>query len=91
MSQDKAMISFEEYCESLYRIASGMWSLGEYAFRELTVHLDKIDPAIAPDYLNFVFARAAIFLKGRSDIFLYEYLQKLCGDALVPFMTFYPS
>lgn len=91
LSQDKAVISIEEYWESLYRIVSGLWSLGEYSFRELTIYFDKIDPAIVPEYLNLVFARTAIFLKGRSDIFLYEYLQEICGDTLLPFMTFFPS
>lgn len=91
LSQDRTLITFEEYCEALYRTASGLWSLGEYPFRELTIHLDKVDPGIVPEYLNLVFARAAVFLKGRSDIFFYEYLQELCGDTLLPFMTFYPS
>ncbi|XP_063696508.1 uncharacterized protein LOC134827677 [Culicoides brevitarsis] len=89
--QDKSIISFEEYGETLYRITCALWSLGEYAFRELTVHLDKIDPSIVPEYCTKVFARAAIFMKGRSDIFLYEYLQEMCGDVLLPFMIFYPN
>lgn len=89
LSQEK--MSCPEYWESLYRIVCGLWSLGEYAFRELTIYFEKINPLIAPEYLNLVFARTAIFLRGRSDIFLYEYLQEMCGDALLPFMNFYPG
>lgn len=30
-----------------------------------------------------------MFLRGKSDIFLYEYLQEVCGDGLMPFMFQY--
>lgn len=33
----------------------------------------------------------AIFLKGRDDIFLYEFLEDLCGDKMQPFMLYFYS
>lgn len=76
--------------EFIYRIMSGLWSLGDYAFREILPYLEKLDPLICPDYLINIFNRGAIYLKGRNDIFFYEWLSELCGDSLLPFMIFYP-
>lgn len=77
--------------EFIYRMVNGLWSLGDYAFREVTPYLEKLEPGMCPDYLITVFNRGAIYLKGRSDIFFYEWMSELCGDSLLPFMVFYPS
>lgn len=82
--------STEEF-EFIFRIAQGLWALGEFCFRELTPFLEKIDPQTAPDYLINVFNRAGIFIRGRNDIFLYEWLADLCGDTLTPFLLFYSA
>lgn len=55
LMENKNNLGLIEFYETIFRLASGLWSLGEYAFRELTVHLDKIDPQNAPDYLVPVF------------------------------------
>uniref|UniRef100_A0A336MWW2 CSON005369 protein n=1 Tax=Culicoides sonorensis TaxID=179676 RepID=A0A336MWW2_CULSO len=91
LAQDKMMISIDEYYDTLYRLVCGLWSLGEFAFRELIPYFDKIDPTTVPEYLTLAFNRTAIFLKGKSDIFLYEWLHEMCGDSLSPFMVYYPS
>lgn len=55
LMENKSNLGSIEFYETIYRLASGLWSLGEYAFRELTVHFDKIDPQTAPEYLVPVF------------------------------------
>lgn len=41
------------------------------------------------DILSFQFG--AIYIRGKSDVYFYEYMQEVCGDALTPFMIFYSS
>lgn len=37
--------------------------------------------------LSFQFA--AIYIRGKKDVYFYEYMQEACGDGLLPFMIFY--
>lgn len=73
----------------LSRILRGLWSVGEFAFRELTPYFEKIDPERIPEFVNPYFNAAGIFLRGKSDIFFYEYLNEICGDGLAPFVFQY--
>lgn len=34
---------------------------------------------------------ATIFIRGRGDYYLYEYMQEICGDGMVPFQLYYSS
>lgn len=38
-------------------------------------------------HINF----SAIYLRGRRDIFFYEFLQEVCGDKLIPFLKYYAN
>ncbi|XP_037046683.1 uncharacterized protein LOC119081691 [Bradysia coprophila] len=75
----------------LMRIVRLLSVLGEYAFRELTVYFDKIDPLVVPECLQCHLNFPAIFLRGREDIFFHEYLNDLCGDGLLPFMLYFSN
>lgn len=33
----------------------------------------------------------AIYIRGRADIFFYEYLYDLCGDGILPYMVYFSS
>lgn len=32
-----------------------------------------------------------MYLRGKKDIFFYEFLQEICGDKLLPFLVYYAS
>lgn len=34
---------------------------------------------------------AAVYIRGKRDIFLYEYMQYVCGDSLTPFLLYQSS
>lgn len=36
-----------------------------------------------------LFQFGAIYIRGKKDVYFYEYMQEVCGDALLPFMVFY--
>ncbi|XP_017046128.2 LOW QUALITY PROTEIN: uncharacterized protein LOC108091444 [Drosophila ficusphila] len=71
------------------RAVRGLISLGEYAFREFIPYIYKLGVEEIPDSLWLDLAPAAIFLVGREDIFLYEWLEHGCGSALQPFIVYY--
>ncbi|EAT40403.1 AAEL007862-PA, partial [Aedes aegypti] len=73
----------------LGRVLRGLWSVGEFAFREVIPYLEKIDPDHVPEFVYPYLNNTGMFLRGKSDIFLYEYLQEVCGDGLMPFMFQY--
>uniref|UniRef100_A0A1Q3FAV6 Uncharacterized protein n=1 Tax=Culex tarsalis TaxID=7177 RepID=A0A1Q3FAV6_CULTA len=73
----------------LSRVLRGLWSVGEFAFRELSPYFEKIAPELVPEFVNPYFNVAGIFLRGKSDIFFYEYLNEICGDGLTPFIFQY--
>nr|XP_019544874.2 uncharacterized protein LOC109415453 [Aedes albopictus] len=73
----------------LSRVLRGLWSVGEFAFREMIPYLEKIDPEHVPEFVYPYFNNTGLFLSGKSDIFLYEYLYEICGDGLMPFMFQY--
>ncbi|XP_055591721.1 uncharacterized protein LOC129743658 [Uranotaenia lowii] len=73
----------------LSRALRALWSVGEFAFRELIPYLEQINPDMVPDFIHPYFNMAGIFLHGKGDIFLYEYLSEICGDGLIPFMFQY--
>ncbi|XP_065094029.1 uncharacterized protein Saf6 [Ochlerotatus camptorhynchus] len=73
----------------LSRILRGLWSVGEFSFREMIPYFEKIDPEHVPEFVNPYLNNAGLFLQGRSDIFLYEYLSEICGIGLLPFMFQY--
>ncbi|XP_058453251.1 uncharacterized protein LOC131431507 [Malaya genurostris] len=71
------------------RMLRGLWSLGEFAFRELSPYFEQIDPDSVVELVNCHINNAGIFLRGPGDIFFYEYLSELCGDGLLPFTFHY--
>ncbi|XP_058824608.1 uncharacterized protein LOC131685143 [Topomyia yanbarensis] len=73
----------------LSRILRGLWSVGEFAFREMIPYFELIDSDSVTELINCYMNNAGIFLRGASDIFLYEYLNELCGDGLLPFTFHY--
>ncbi|CRK98442.1 CLUMA_CG011799, isoform A [Clunio marinus] len=79
--------------EWLGRVARGLWSLGEFAFRELLIFFEKIDTRNLKSSLSFSNSInvAAIYLRGKKDIFFYEFLQEMCGDKLIPFLLYYAN
>lgn len=34
---------------------------------------------------------SAIYVRGKNDIFFYEYLQEVCGDKVLPYLIYYAS
>lgn len=76
--------------DSLSRLVRLLWSLGDFAFRELIPYMPLIDTGRVPEALRCQLGACAIFLRGRSDRFLYEWLSELSGgDALLPFVCHY--
>lgn len=73
----------------LSRILQGLWAVGEFAFREMIPYFEKIDPLEVPEFVYPYLNNAGVFLRGKSDIFLYEYLSEICGAGLLPFMFQY--
>ncbi|XP_017028765.1 uncharacterized protein Saf6 [Drosophila kikkawai] len=72
------------------RAVRGLIALGEYAFREFIPYIYKLRVAEIPESLWRDLAPAAIFLGGRDDIYLYEWLEHGCGAAaLQPFLVHY--
>ncbi|XP_065357227.1 uncharacterized protein Saf6 [Calliphora vicina] len=80
-------ISTERDYNYISRAVRGLIALGEYAFREFIPFLYKLKADDIPEPLWNEFALSAVFLQGRDDIFLYEWLDFVCGgDKLQPFM-----
>ncbi|KAH8282059.1 hypothetical protein KR054_005216 [Drosophila jambulina] len=72
------------------RAVRGLIALGEYAFREFIPYIYKLRVEEIPESLWQDLAPAAIFLGGRDDIYLYEWLEHGCGaGALQPFLVHY--
>ncbi|XP_020800807.1 uncharacterized protein LOC110178126 [Drosophila serrata] len=72
------------------RAVRGLIALGEYAFREFIPYIYKLRVEEIPESLWQDLAPAAIFLGGRDDIYLYEWLEHGCGvAALQPFLVYY--
>ncbi|XP_061388926.1 uncharacterized protein LOC133324056 [Musca vetustissima] len=72
------------------RSVRGLIALGEYAFREFIPFLYKLNVDEVPESLWNDFNISSVFLSGNDDIFLYEWLQEVCGgDKLQPFLTYY--
>lgn len=40
---------------------------------------------------SFSLKFSAIYVRGKNDIFFYEYLYEICGDKLLPFLLYYAS
>lgn len=49
--------------------------------------LHTFTPQMFNSLLSFQFA--AIYIRGKKDLYFYEYMQEACGDGLLPFMIFY--
>lgn len=71
------------------RAVRGLIALGEYAFREFIPYIYKLQADKIPECMWQDLAQAAIYLGGKDDIFLYEWLEHGCGAALQPFMVHY--
>ncbi|KAH8324336.1 hypothetical protein KR074_005788, partial [Drosophila pseudoananassae] len=71
------------------RAVRGLIALGEYAFREFIPYIFKLQANTIPECMWQDLAQAAIFLGGKDDIYLYEWLEYGCGAALQPFMVHY--
>ncbi|KAH8412891.1 hypothetical protein KR009_006530 [Drosophila setifemur] len=71
------------------RAVRGLIALGEYAFREFIPYIYKLQADEIPDSLWQDLAPATIFLGGRDDIYLYEWLEHGCGSSLQPFLVYY--
>lgn len=75
----------------LLRMLRGLWSVGEFAFREMSPYFEKINPDNVPEFVNPHMNSVGIFLRGKSDIFLHEYINEICGDGLFPFVFQYEN
>ncbi|XP_030565497.1 uncharacterized protein LOC115765894 [Drosophila novamexicana] len=74
------------------RAIRGLIALGEYAFREFIPYIYKLNVNDVPDSLWRDLAPAAIYLGGRDDIHLYEWLEYGCGaGSLQPFLVHYAN
>lgn len=40
-------------------------------------------------FINFHQQASAIYLRGKHDIFFYEFLYEMCGDKVLPFLLYY--
>ncbi|ALC38452.1 Saf6 [Drosophila busckii] len=89
--EGRSVCSERDY-KYISRAIRGLLALGEYAFREFIPYIYKINVNDIPDSLWQDLAPAAIFLGGRDDIHLYEWLEFGCGAAkLQPFMVHYAT
>lgn len=75
----------------LARITQALAAIGETAFRELTLYFEHIPYDQLPEWLIPHFSYGAIYIRGRKDFYFYEYMQEVCGDALLPFLLYYPK
>jgi hypothetical protein len=66
-----------------------VWTIGEFAFREFSVYLEKINPQHMSEFYASYFNAAGIYLRGRKDKPIYDWLYELGGDGLAPFMIYY--
>ncbi|XP_054742643.1 uncharacterized protein LOC129247515 [Anastrepha obliqua] len=83
-------VSTERDFKYISRAVRGLVALGEYAFREFIPFIYKFNAENVPDTLWNEFALSAVFIHGPDDIFLYEWLEFLCGgDKLQPFLIYY--
>ncbi|XP_075153214.1 SAGA factor-like TAF6 isoform X2 [Haematobia irritans] len=72
------------------RAVRGLTALGEYAFREFIPFIYRLNLEDIPETIWVDFNISAVFLHSHDDIFLYEWLQDVCGaDKLQPFLTNY--
>lgn len=73
------------------RVVKGLFSLGEFAFRELLVFFEKVETRnlLVSSKLANDINISAIYLRGKKDIFFYEFLYEICGDKLHPFLIYY--
>ncbi|XP_002003620.2 uncharacterized protein LOC6577670 [Drosophila mojavensis] len=86
------VVCSERDFQYISRAVRGLIALGEYAFREFIPYIYKLNVHDMPDSLWRDLAPAAIFLGGRDDIHLYEWLEFGCGAAsLQPFMVHYAN
>lgn len=75
----------------LARITQALTALGENAFRELTLYFEHIPYDQLPEWMIPHLNYGAIYIRGRKDLYFYEYMQEVCGDALLPFLVYYPK
>ncbi|XP_055316588.1 uncharacterized protein LOC129576090 [Sitodiplosis mosellana] len=75
----------------LARITQALTALGETAFRELTLYFEHIPYDQMPEWLIPHLSYGAIYIRGRKDLYFYEYMQEVCGDALLPFLLYHPK
>lgn len=75
----------------LARITQALAALGETAFRELTLYFEHIPYDQLPEWLIPHLSYGAIYIRGRKDLYFYEYMQEVCGDALLPFLLYHPK
>ncbi|KAL9893602.1 SAGA factor-like TAF6 isoform 1-T1 [Glossina fuscipes fuscipes] len=86
---DGRSINSERDYNYISRSIRGLIACGEHAFREFIPFLYKLKCDL-PEILWNDFSIAAIFLRDGEDIFLYEWLEYVCGgDKLQPFMVYY--
>lgn len=75
----------------LARITQALAALGETAFRELSLYFEHIPHDQLPEWLIPHLSYGAIYIKGKKDLYFYEYMQEVCGDALLPFLLYHPK
>lgn len=82
---------FKEDFKTIERMIKCIFAVGEFAFREFSVFLEKIDPSELPESLKTFFNCTAVFIRGLNDIYIYEWLYEFCGDGIHPFMIYFQS
>lgn len=78
-----------EHFNWLTRMLTVVVSIGEVAFRELSIYFERMPYERFPEQLLPLFSVGGQFVTGRKDRFLYEFLYEVCGDALQPFLINY--
>ncbi|XP_018787229.1 PREDICTED: uncharacterized protein LOC108967968 [Bactrocera latifrons] len=83
-------VSIERDFRYISRAVRGLIAVGEFAFREFIPFIYKFNVDHVPERFWNDFSLSAVFIKGPDDIFLYEWLEYLCGaDKLQPFLLYY--
>ncbi|XP_011199642.2 uncharacterized protein LOC105223585 [Bactrocera dorsalis] len=83
-------VSIERDFRYISRAVRGLIALGEFAFREFIPFIYKFNVDDVPESFCNDFSLSAVFIRGPDDIFLYEWLEYLCGaDKLQPFLLYY--
>lgn len=73
----------------LSRMIRAATSLGDLAFRELSVYFGRVPSNATPEWIVPLLSVGGQFVYHQDDEYLYEYLNEVCADSLQPYLIEY--